>query len=95
MKKEEKNKKTKKNNENKQLTKVDILFVDIQVVVTILTIIIAILFMFDKASFKLFELSLGVNLLLIAFNNHKIYKRSRLTWLYAIVGIIILVCLGV
>ncbi|MBR2246251.1 MAG: hypothetical protein IKG58_00265 [Bacilli bacterium] len=96
MKKEEKNKKTvKKDNKKKEITKTDMLFVDIQIVVTLLTIIIAILFVLNKASFKLFELSLGVNLLIIAFNNYKVYKRSKLTVLYILVGIALLLCLGV
>ena len=73
----------------------NIIFVDIQIVVTILTVILAVVFIFNHSIFKLFQLSLGLNLLVMAFNNYKIYKRSNITIVYALVGVIILLLLGV
>lgn len=78
-----------------KITQFNLVFVDLQILITICTIVMAILYMFNKVPFKLFQLSLGLNLLMIAFNNYKIYKRSRLTILYAVVGVIILICLAV
>ena len=94
MKKEIKNTKITKDNIN-TINALNIVFVDIQIVATILTVILAVLFIFNQKYMKLFEFSLGVNLLIMAFNNYKIYKRSKLTLVYAIVGIIILILLGV
>ena len=100
MKKEIKNSKKKKNKVNKTnkintINALNIVFIDIQIVVTIFTIILAILFIFNQKYAKLFEFSLGINLLVMAFNNYKIYKRSRLTLVYGIVGVIILLLIGV
>ena len=97
MKKEIKNTKTNRNvcNNANTTNALNIIFVDIQIVATILTVILAVLFIFNQKYMKLFEFSLGVNLLIMAFNNYKIYKRSKLTLVYAIVGIIILILLGV
>ena len=86
-------KKTKK--ELNKINSYNILFVNIQVILTIMTIITAILVLLDKVSFKMFELSLGLNLISIAFNNYKIYKRSKLTILYLILCIFLLICIGV
>ena len=100
MKKEINNKKTSVKTKTKSsnvntINALNIVFVDIQIVVTVLTVILAIVFIFNQKYTKLFEFSLGVNLLVMAFNNYKIYKRSRLTIVYAIVGIMILLLLGV
>ena len=97
MKKEEKKVEKKKEEQKgpEKITKFNLVFVDLQILITICTIVIAVLYMFNKVPFKLFQLSLGINLLMIAFNNYKIYKRSRLTVLYAVVGVIILICLAV
>ena len=46
----------------------------------------------NKTSLKMLELSLGLTLLSMAFNNYKIYKRSKLTFLYLIAGIAIIIC---
>jgi len=83
------------NNGMNKIHAFNIVFVDIQILVTILTVILAIMFLFNHNYLKLFQLSLGINLLLMAFNNYKIYKRSKLTLVYAIVGFIILLLLGV
>ncbi|MBQ2639785.1 MAG: hypothetical protein IJF92_03385 [Bacilli bacterium] len=91
-------KKKSSNKNEEQISKINglnILFVDIQVVLTVMTLIVAILVLLGKVSFKMFELSLGLNLLSIAFNNYKIYKRSKLTILYLILGIFLLICIGV
>ena len=96
MKKKTKNtKNNKKDNNVNTINALNIIFVDIQIVVTILTVILAIVFLFNRGYFKLFQLSLGINLLVMAFNNYKIYERSKLTFIYAMAGIIILLFLGV
>ena len=103
-KKEVKTKKTKVTKEKDAIKKsvntinaFNILFVDIQIVITVLTVILAILFIFNQKFMTLFEFSLGLNLLVMAFNNYKIYKRSKLTLIYALVGamILFLIFLGV
>ncbi|MBE6157849.1 MAG: hypothetical protein E7160_03555 [Firmicutes bacterium] len=92
--KTKKNKVTKKKDSTKKnintIHAFNILFVDIQIVITVLTVILAILFIFNQKYMTLFEFSLGLNLLVMAFNNYKIYKRSKLTLIYAFVGVMIL-----
>lgn len=73
----------------------NIVFVDIQIVLTVLTVILSIVVLFHRDMMKLFQLSLGCCLLMMAYNNQKIYKRKNITIVYVMVGIILLVCLGV
>lgn len=73
------------------INKFNILFVDLQIVMTILTIIVFILFLFNSGLKMYLQLSLGVTLLVMAYNNQRIYKRKGATIMYIIVGIALLV----
>ena len=83
----------KKNNVNKSsvINKFNILFVDMQIVMTILTAIVFILFLFNSNLKMYLQLSLGVTLLVMAYNNQRIYKRKGATIMYIMVGVILLI----
>lgn len=82
--------KNKKNN-GSVINKFNILFVDLQIVMTILTIIVFILFLFNSGLKMFLQLSLGVTLLVMAYNNQRIYKRKSATIMYIIVGSTLLI----
>ncbi len=77
------------------INSLNIVFVDIQIVLTVLTVILAIVVLFYQDMMRVFQLSLGCCLLMMAYNNQKIYKRKNITIIYVVVGIILLICLGV
>ena len=75
------------------INRTNILFVDIQVFLTCLVIILFIICLFNKNMVIPVEISLFLALLCMAYNNFKIYKRKFATILYLIVAGVILVLL--
>lgn len=92
-KKKSSTKKVVKNNKDKinTINKFNILFVDIQIIFTILTVILFVIYLFNRSWLSYLQLSLGITLLVMAYNNHRIYKRAGTTILYAVVGVLLLV----
>ena len=73
-----------KNNDNKisVINRFNIVFVDIQVIFTILVLIFGILYLFNSKMAIYFRGFLILDLLMMAFNNYKIYKRINMTIVY-------------
>ena len=70
----------------------NILYVIIQMILTIVALVFAILSVFvNKKYNNLFLLFMGIDLIVVGINNYKIYKRKNLTIIYIIVGVILLV----
>lgn len=91
----------KKNNEAKQqlknnskvntINQYNIFPVVLQFIFTILVIVFGILYFINGDFNKWFLLSLGLALIIMAYNNHMFYKRANFTILYLVVGVIILI----
>lgn len=91
----------KKNNEKKQqlknnskvntINQYNIFPVVLQFIFTILVIVFGILYFINGDFNKWFLLSLGLALIIMAYNNHMVYKRANFTILYLVVGVIILI----
>ena len=75
------------------INRTNILFVDIQVFLTCLVIILFIIALFNKKMIIGVEISLVLALLCMAYNNFKIYKRKFATIMYMVVAVVILVLL--
>lgn len=84
-------KKQKKKIKGSVINQFNIFFVDLQMVLTFLTIIVFVLFIFHSKMLSYLQLSLGVTLLVMGYNNQIIYKRAKFTVAYVFVGIILLV----
>lgn len=84
-----------KNNDNKisVINRFNIIFVDIQVIFTILVLIFGILYLFNSKMAIYFRGFLILDLLMMAFNNYKIYKRINMTIVYLLVAIGLLICM--
>lgn len=63
----------------------------LQFLFTILVIIMGILYLINHEFNKWFLLFLGFDLIIMAYNNQRIYRRPNFTVLYLLVGIIILI----
>ena len=77
---------------NKKVTinEYNILGAFLQLIVTVVALIFLIIgLLLNKKYFMFFEISIIVDLLLMAYNNKRIYKRKRMTTIY-IVGSIIM-----
>ena len=91
---------TKKENISKQknndiqprkITRFNIVFINIQLFLTFLTIGLFIWYIIDSDIIYLFQFFLGITLLVMAYNNQIIYRRKLATVIYSIVGTILLI----
>ena len=90
MKKKKKAKEEKIENKVSIINRSNILFVDIQVFLTFVVVILFIIGMFNKEFIYGVEIALFLALLCMAYNNYKIYKRKFATVLYLVFAVIIL-----
>lgn len=74
-----------------KINKNNILFVNLQIILTIAVIIMFIVYMFNKKYFMWLELVLSLALLVMGYNNQVIYKRKNATILYVFVGTLLLI----
>ena len=75
------------------INRTNILFVNIQVILTILVIIMFILCLFNRRYIVGVEISLFLALICMAYNNYKIYKRKFATITYLVVAFAIIILL--
>lgn len=85
----EKNKKD--NNGISKINRFNILFVDLQVIFTILTVIVLIWYLFDKSAWHFLQITLGITMIIIGYNNKIIYNRPKFAWVYYITGAILII----
>ena len=84
----------KKNNDNNisPINRFNIVFVNIQIILTILVLVFLILSLVaDKKYFLGMEIFVGLDLLIMGLNNHLIYKRKNITIMYVLIGICVLI----
>ncbi len=75
-----------KNRQEKSFTYLKVL-IAIQFILTITVIIFGIVTIINPNLLYIFELILGITLLIMGLNNYLIYKRKNLTILYLIIGL--------
>lgn len=61
----------------------------IQLILTIITIILAISYFINNDLLVFLQISLAFTMIIMGYNNKKIYKRTGFTYFYIIMGIII------
>ena len=83
-------KEKKKKGEPRQITRFNILFVNIQLFLTFFTIGLFIWYLFDSSMIYWFQFFLGITLLVMAYNNQIIYRRKLATILYLVIGVVLL-----
>ena len=84
----------KKNTDNNisPINRFNIVFVNIQIILTILVLVFLILsLVVDKKYFLGMEIFIGLDLLIMGLNNHLIYKRKNITIMYVLIGICVLI----
>lgn len=65
-----------------------------QLVLVLILIIILVLSMFYNFLLPVAEVIAGLALIVMGYNNNRIYKRKALTWIYVIFGIILIISTG-
>lgn len=74
-----------------KLTKKQFILLNIQFILSIITLILAIVYFFQKRVMFALQISLGLTMLITGVNNLMIYKRKAFTILYFLLGIVLLV----
>ena len=84
----------KKKNDNNGISKINrfnILFVDLQVIFTILTVIMLVWYLFDKSAWHFLQIVLGITMIIIGYNNKIVYGRPKFAWVYYITGAVLII----
>ena len=63
----------------------------LQALCTIIVLVLAIFSIMNHNIFPYFEIIMGIDLMIMAYNNKKIFQKEKLTLYYLIFGIIVLV----
>lgn len=80
--------------ESKVLSKKKVFAIYLQLFLTVVTVVLLAFYIFTKNLLVVFQISLGLDLIVMAYNNQSIYQRKYLTIVYALIGIV-LILLGV
>lgn len=75
----------------RKITRFNIAFINIQFFLTFFTLGLFIWYIIDAGMIYVFQLFLGVTLLVMAYNNQIVYRRKNATILYAVVGGVLLI----
>ena len=67
-----------------------ILFVDLQMVLTLLVVVFFIIGFFNQKFLIATEICLGLDLFMMAYNNYLIYRRRNMTIIYIVIGVLAL-----
>ncbi len=62
----------------------------IQLILVVILIIMLLLSIFYSFLLPIAEILAGLALIIMGYNNNRIYKRKALTWIYIIFGIIVI-----
>ena len=63
----------------------------LQALCTIIVLVLAIVSIMNHSMFPYFEIFMGIDLMIMAYNNKKIFQKEKLTLYYLIFGIIVLI----
>lgn len=79
-------------NEKKQkINEFNILGVNVQLLITIGVIVFALIYLFTEKFLFVLEILMGIDLLVMSYNNHKIYHKRKLTIIYMIFAIVLFI----
>ncbi len=68
----------------------NIIGVNIQIIVTVLALIFGILTIFNNSFSPWFRILVGLDLFVMAYNNHKIHHKKNLTIIYIVFAVLII-----
>ena len=64
------------------INRFNILFVDLQIIFTIVTIICVIWYLFNSKVWHVLQFVLGITMFIIGYNNKIIYNKPKFVWVY-------------
>ena len=77
--------------EKKKLSQVDLILLNLQLIMSLCTLVVGVMFFFKNNMLFWLQLSLGITMLTMGVNNLKIYKRKSVTIMYFLLGVLLVV----
>ena len=77
--------------EKKKLSQVDLILLNLQLIMSLCTLVVGVMFFFKNNMLFWLQLSLGITMLTMGVNNLKIYKRKSVTIMYFLIGVLLIV----
>ena len=74
-----------------KINRFNILFVDLQIVFTVITLICLVWYLFNPKVWHVLQFVLGITMFIIGYNNKIIYNRPKFAWVYYIIGAILII----
>lgn len=74
-----------------KINRFNILFVDLQIIFTIVTVICLVWYLFNPKVWHVLQIVLGITMFIIGYNNRIIYNRPKFAWVYYIIGAILII----
>lgn len=74
----------------KKINKNNILIVNIQLLLTIISCVAFIMYLFNRKMWPILQFCLGGTLIYMAYSNYKIYNKKYFTIVYLIIGLILI-----
>lgn len=66
------------------------IFLYLQAIFSLITVVLTIVYILNKSITGFLQLSLGLTILIMGYNNYKVYHRKFLTLVYILVGVILI-----
>ncbi len=74
-----------------KINRSNIFFVNIQIMLTVVSVVAFVMYLFNKDMWNILQFCLGFTLLFLAYMNYKVYEKKKHSILYLIVGIMLVV----
>lgn len=82
-----------KDNKNiSPINRFNILFVDLQAIFTLIAVVLLILYLLNVNVYHAFQIVLGITMIIIGYNQKIVYNKPKMSWVYYICGVILIVC---
>lgn len=75
---------------NSKINEYTILGIVLQIILTISVVVLAIISLFNHSLFSILEIVIGFDMFVMAYNNHWVYRREKVTPFYLGVGGVLL-----
>ena len=76
--------------EKKKTVNSNIISVYLQIIITCVLVIVGIITLFRNSLFPILEIVMALDLLIVAYNNYKIYHKKKLTIVYLLFAILLI-----
>ena len=74
----------------KKINEHNLLGIKLQFLVTVVVAIVGVIAIFKNKFFPYFQLAMGFDLFLLAYNNAKVYQKNKMTLIYVVFGILLI-----